>query len=163
MTGSPFFSSSVWHPHVTVACVVADGDRYLMVEESVGGRMVFNQPAGHLDPGESLASAAVREALEETGWDIQLQHFIGIQQWISPEHGDGVVRLSFAGRPLRHHPERPLDKDIHRAVWMTRQEIVMLGDRLRTPMVLASIDAWLAGQRLPLAVLNSHLPGDPYP
>jgi ADP-ribose pyrophosphatase YjhB (NUDIX family) len=163
MIDSPLFSSTVWHPHVTVACVVAQGDRYLMVEERVAGRLVYNQPAGHLDPGESLASAALRETLEETGWEVALDHFIGIQQWVSPEHGDGVVRFTFAARAVKHHPERPLDKDIERALWMTRQEIAALGDRLRTSMVLSSIDAWLGGQRLPLHALHSQLPGDPYP
>ncbi|HEY9133578.1 MAG TPA: NUDIX hydrolase [Dyella sp.] len=163
MTDSAFFSSSIWHPHVTVACVVADGDRYLMVEEKVAGRMVYNQPAGHLDQGESLVSAAVREALEETGWEVEPLHLIAVHQWVSPEHGDDVLRFSFAARAVRHHPARPLDKDIERAVWMTREEIVALGDRLRTGMVLASIDAWLAGQRLPLSALHSQLPGDPYP
>lgn len=143
--------------------MVADGDRYLMVEEKVAGRLVYNQPAGHLDQGESLASAAVRETLEETGWEVELEHFIGIQQWVSPEHGDDVVRFSFAARAVKHYPDRPLDKDIERALWMTRQEITELGDRLRTSMVLSSIDAWLSGQRLPLQVLHSQLPGDPYP
>jgi ADP-ribose pyrophosphatase YjhB (NUDIX family) len=105
----------------------------------------------------------VRETLEETGWDVELEHFIGVQQWVSSEHGDDVLRFSFAARAVKHHPDRPLDKDIERALWMTRQEIAELGDRLRTSMVLASIDAWLAGRRLPLQVLHSQLPGDPYP
>lgn len=155
--------SSVWCPHVTVACVVTDGDRYLMVEEEVGGRLAYNQPAGHLDDCESLATAAVRETLEETGWTVELQHLIGIHQWRSTEHGDGVVRFSFAARPLSHDPARPLDKGIRRALWLTREEIAAFGDRLRSPLVLQSIDAWLAGQRLPLNALTSLLDGDRYP
>jgi 8-oxo-dGTP pyrophosphatase MutT (NUDIX family) len=151
-------STEVWRPHVTVACVVADGDRYLMVEETVNGRLAYNQPAGHLDDHESLTSAAVRETLEETGWTVELDHLIGVHQWRSTEHGDAVVRFSFAARAVHHDPDRPLDKDIQRTLWLTRAEIAALGDRLRSPMILLSIDAWLAGQRLPLSAL-SNLPG----
>jgi ADP-ribose pyrophosphatase YjhB (NUDIX family) len=152
-------SPEIWRPHVTVACVVADAGRYLMVEEEVAGRLVCNQPAGHLEDGETLSAAAVRETLEETGWTVALQHLIGVQQWRSSEHGEAVIRFSFAARAVTHDPERPLDTGIRRAVWMTRDEIVGLGDRLRSPLVLASIDAWLAGQRLPLSSL-SWVPGE---
>ncbi|MHB1059648.1 MAG: NUDIX hydrolase [Rhodanobacter sp.] len=150
-------TAEIWRPHATVACVVADGDRYLIVEEEVGGRLVYNQPAGHLDDRESLASAAVRETLEETGWTVELQHLIGVHQWRSTEHGDAVIRFSFAARAVSHAPDRPLDAGIRRALWLTRAEIAALGERLRSPMVLQSIDLWLAGQRLPLDVLG-HLP-----
>jgi 8-oxo-dGTP pyrophosphatase MutT (NUDIX family) len=156
-------SRSVWCPHVTVACVVADGDRYLMVEEEVNGRLAYNQPAGHLDDKESLITAAVRETLEETGWTVELQHLIGVHQWRSTEHGDGVVRFSFAARAVGHDPNRPLDEGIRRALWLTREEIAALGDRLRSPLVLMSIDAWLAGQRYPLGMLHSLLGGDQSP
>lgn len=147
-------TTEIWRPHVTVACVVADGDRYLMVEEEVSGRLAYNQPAGHLDDGESLLAAAVRETLEETGWTVTLQHLIGVHQWRSTEHGDAVIRFSFAARAMSHDPARPLDTGIRRALWLTRAEIVTLGDRLRSPLVLLSIDAWLAGQRLPLDTLS---------
>jgi len=147
-------TDDIWRPHVTVACVVADGDRYLMVEEKVNGRMVYNQPAGHLDDGESLADAALRETLEETGWTVQLQHLVGVHQWRSTEHGDAVERFSFAARPLSYDPARLLDTDISRALWMSRAEIAGLGDRLRSPLVLLSIDAWLGGRRLPLDTLG---------
>ncbi|WP_049622832.1 NUDIX hydrolase [Frateuria defendens] len=156
-------AAEIWRPHVTVACVVADGDRYLMVEEEVGGRLVYNQPAGHLDDHESLASAAVRETLEETGWTVALTDLIGVHQWRSTEHGDGVVRFSFAARALSHDPRRPLDTGIHRALWLTRGEIAALGERVRSPLVLLSIDAWLAGQRLPLSCVASLLPEPPAP
>lgn len=150
--------ADVWRPHVTVACVVADGDRYLMVEETVRGRTVYNQPAGHLDDGESLADAARRETLEETGWTVELRHLIGVHQWRSSEHDDMVIRFSFAATALSHDAARTLDTGIQRALWLTRAEIAALGDRLRGPLVLLSIDTWLAGQRLPLDTLD-HLPG----
>ena len=153
----------VWCPHVTVACVVADGDRFLMVEEEVNGRLAYNQPAGHLDDRESLSTAAMRETLEETGWTVTLEHLIGIHQWRSTEHGDGVVRFSFAAQPVSHDPTRRLDDGIRRALWLTRDEIVALGDKLRSPLVLLSIDAWLAGQRYPLHLLHSLLAEDRFP
>ena len=153
MADSPS-TNEIWRPHVTVACVVADGDRYLMVEEEVSGRLAYNQPAGHLDDGESLLAAAVRETLEETGWTVALQHLIGVHQWRSTEHGDAVIRFSFAARAMSHDPARPLDTGIRRALWLTRAEIAALGERLRSPLVLLSIDAWLAGQRLPLDTLS---------
>lgn len=148
----------VWCPHVTVACVVADGNRFLMVEEDIRGTRQFNQPAGHLDPGESLAAAALRETLEEAGWDVELDCFIGVQQWHSPVHGEQIVRFAFGAHPLAHHPERTLDAGIVRAVWLPYSEIAALGDRLRSPLVLATLDDWLAGQRLPLTALRSLLP-----
>lgn len=148
---------AIWRPHVTVASVIADGHRFLMVEEEVGNRVAFNQPAGHLDEGESLSTAAVRETLEETGWTVELTHLIGVHQWRSTEHGDQVLRFSFAARPLAHEPDRPLDQGIRRALWLTRNEIAGLGAQLRSPLVLLSIDAWLAGQRLPLSTLDSLL------
>jgi len=151
---SPSRPATPWRPHVTVACVVARGDRYLMVEEDINGVAMFNQPAGHLEDHETLCAAAVRETLEETAWHVELRHLIGVQQWRSTEHGDMVLRFSFAARALHHDSARALDPDITRALWLTRAEIAALGDRLRSPLVLTGIDAWLAGQRLPLDVLS---------
>ncbi len=147
-------TDAIWRPHVTVACVVSDGARYLMVEEEVNGRLAWNQPAGHLEDRERLVDAAVRETLEETGWTVEPQHLIGLYQWRSTEHGEGVIRCCFAAHAVRHDPTRPLDTGIRRALWLTREEIAVLGDRLRSPLVLASIDDWLAGARLPLDVLR---------
>ncbi|MGH8190432.1 MAG: NUDIX domain-containing protein, partial [Rhodanobacteraceae bacterium] len=113
---------------------------------------------GHLEDGETLQAAACREALEETGWDIALDHFIGVQQWHSPVHRHHIVRFAFAGHPLEHHPERSLDHGITRALWMTYAEIRDAGARLRSPLVLTTLDDWLAGQRLPLTALRSLLP-----
>lgn len=159
MTISGNSSHDVWRPHVTVACVVADRDRYLMVEEEVNGSVAYNQPAGHLDDFESLQQAAVRETREETGWTVALTHLVGVHQWRSTEHGDVIVRFTFAAKPLTHDPQQPLDAGVRRALWLTRAEIAALGERLRSPMVLMSIDEWLAGQRLPLSIVTSLIPG----
>lgn len=160
MPDSPVIAE-VWRPHVTVACVIAQGDRYLMVEEEVNGQRRYNQPAGHLEDGESLLQAARRETLEETGWTVELEHFIGVHLWRSSEHGQAVLRFSFAARAGQHDPSRPLDSGICRALWLSREEIAALGPRLRSPLVLEAIDAWLAGRRLPLESIQSLLPEQP--
>lgn len=147
-------SDEVWCPHVTVACVVHDRDRFLIVEEDVRGEVRFNQPAGHLEPGESLLEAARREALEETGWEIELESFIGVRQYESPEHAAHIVRFAFAARPLRHHPQRVLDEGILRTHWLDYPEIAALGERLRSPLVLRTLQDWLAGSRLPLSAVG---------
>lgn len=145
--------SEVWRPHVTVATVVPRGGRFLLVEENVRGRLVLNQPAGHLDPGETLHDAALRETREETGWDVELTCLVGVQQWQAPG-GDPFLRFTFAAEALRHDPARPLDAGIVRALWMTREEIAAAAGRLRSPMVLAGIDDWLGGRRLPLDAIT---------
>lgn len=155
MPASATASDEIWCPHVTVACVVADGDRFLMVEEDVRGVVRFNQPAGHLDAGETLIDAVHRETLEETGWEIELQSFIGVQQYESREHDAHIVRFAFAGRPLHHHRDRPLDDGIINAHWMTYPQVAALGERLRTPLVLDTLHNWLAGQRLPLSAMQA--------
>ncbi|HNR92360.1 MAG TPA: NUDIX hydrolase [Dokdonella sp.] len=139
-----------WFPHVTVATVVARDGRFLMVEERARGQLVLNQPAGHLEPGESLQAAALRETLEETGWTVELEHLLGVQQWTSPRTGSHFVRLNFAARPLVHDERRTLDQGIVRALWMSRAELAAEQARLRSPLVLDSIDDWLSGRRLPL-------------
>jgi 8-oxo-dGTP pyrophosphatase MutT (NUDIX family) len=143
----------VWRPHVTVATVVPKDGRFLLVEENVRGHLVLNQPAGHLDPDESLHAAAVRETLEETGWDVTLTCLLGVQQWRSPS-GRQFVRFSFGAQATRHHPSRALDDGILRTLWLSRDEIEAAQPRLRSPMVLASVDDWLTGRRLPLDAIR---------
>jgi 8-oxo-dGTP pyrophosphatase MutT (NUDIX family) len=111
-----------------------------------------------LDDFESLQHAAVRETREETGWTVALTHLVGVHQWRSNEHGDVVVRFSFAAQPVSHDPNQPLDSGVRRALWLTRREIADLGERLRSPMVLMSIDDWLSGQRLPLSIVGNLMP-----
>ena len=144
----------IWRPHVTVATVVPKDGRFLLVEEDVRGRIVLNQPAGHLDPNEPLQVAAVRETLEETGWEVELHCLLCVQQWRNAESGREFVRFTFAAMPVRHHAGRPLDAGILRALWLTRDEIAAEGPRLRSPMVLSSIDDWIAGHRIPLDAIR---------
>ncbi|MGB0134474.1 NUDIX hydrolase [Dokdonella sp.] len=149
----------VWCPRVTVATVVPQDDRFLLVEEIVHGRTVINQPAGHLEPDETLQSAAIRETLEETGWHVELDCLVGIQQWTSSASGSQFVRFTFAARPLRHDPSHQLDDGILRALWLNREEIAAASPRLRSPLILSSIDDWLGGRRLPLDSISRLTPG----
>ena len=144
----------VWKPHVTVAAVAEHDGKYLVVEEDIHGKRVFNNPAGHLDPGESLIDAVRRETLEETGWDFEPDVVSGIYLWKNPELEATFLRVAFFGRCLKHHPERRLDHGIVAAHWLTRAELG--GERfpLRTPMVLECIDDVLAGKRFPLEMLR---------
>jgi 8-oxo-dGTP pyrophosphatase MutT (NUDIX family) len=148
-----------WQPDVTVATVVVDGGRLLMVEESVGGRLVLNQPAGHLEPDESLIEAALRETLEETGWEVRLTAFVGAYQWKAPLNGDGTagrhyLRFAFAAEPLRHDPARPLDEGIVQALWMTPSELQAAQARHRSPLVWRAAADFLAGRRQPLELIQ---------
>lgn len=144
-----------WQGHVTVACIVEQEGRFLFVEElDSGGGLVLNQPAGHWDEGETLLQAAVRETLEESAWEVELTALVGLYDY-KPAHLDyGFLRLAFAARPLRHHPQRQLDSGIERAVWLSREELVACADRHRSPMVLRGVDDYLAGRRLPLDLIT---------
>ncbi len=145
----------VWKPHVTVAAVAQRHSQFLFVEERVGGELVINQPAGHLEPGENLIEAVVRETLEETAWRFEPKALVGIYLWRHPQNGSTFLRFSFAGRVSGHDTSLDLDDGIERALWLTRDQIMSQQPRLRSPMVLRGVDDFLAGQRIPLAVLES--------
>ena len=113
-----------WQPHITVATVIEDQGRVNLVEELAEGRAVFNQPAGHLEADESLLQAALRETLEETGWDVELTGVTGIYLYTAPANGVTYQRVCFAARPLRHHPELALDHGIIGPRWLTREEFL---------------------------------------
>lgn len=142
-----------WTPHVTVATVVVRDGRLLLVEEAINGRQVLNQPAGHLEPDESLAAAAVRETLEETGWTVRLSAFIGTYQWTAPD-GTPFLRFAYAAEPVSHDPDRPLDDGILRALWLTPAELKADPGRLRSPLVWQVVADYLAGQRHPLCIVK---------
>jgi len=142
-----------WAPHVTVATVVVREGRLLLVEEAIDGRAVLNQPAGHLEPGESLAAAAVRETLEESGWTVRLTAFIGTYQWTAPD-GTPFLRFAYAAEPISHDPARPLDTGILRALWLDPVELQAEPSRLRSPLVWEVVADFLAGQRHPLSIVK---------
>ncbi len=143
-----------WQAHVTVATIVEDQGKFLFVEELKGGKAVLNQPAGHLDPDESLQRAAVRETLEETGWDVELTSVIGIYLYTAPSNGVTYQRICFAAKPLRHHPDYQLDDGIIGPQWLTRDELVAQQERWRSELVLRCVDDYLNGEHFSLDLLR---------
>ena len=143
----------IWKPNVTVAAVVERDGAFLLVEEETEHGLMFNQPAGHLEQGESLPAAATRETLEESGWDFTPEELVGIYQWRNRERDLTYLRFAFAGRLGRHHDDFSLDTGIVRTVWMTPEEIHASQARHRSPLVVKCVEDYLAGQRVPLAIL----------
>ena len=148
-----------WQPDVTVACVVVREGRLLMVEEQVRGRLVLNQPAGHLEPDESLFSAALRETLEETGWHVRLTSFIGAYQWRASDDqaggsGQHYLRMAFAAEPLCHESDRVLDDGIARVLWLTPEQLQAEAPRHRSPLVWQVASDFLSGRRHSLDTLS---------
>lgn len=147
-----------WKPHATVASVLEQDGRFLLVEEEVDGHIVHNQPAGHLEPGETLIAAAIRETLEETGHDFLPTALLGVYLWHKDEYGTSFLRFAFRGEITGHDPARKLDAGIRRAVWLTHDEILTLGNTLRSPLVLRCIEDYQAGREYPLDLLTSLAP-----
>lgn len=145
-----------WSPHVVVACVVERNGRFLLVEERIEGQLVLNQPAGHWEQGETLMDGARREALEETGWDVEPSALLGIYHFHPATLPYSFLRIAFVASAVRERSGHRLDAGIERAVWMSRDEVAACPERHRSPMVLRCIDDYLAGQRCPLSAL-AHL------
>lgn len=148
--------STPWPPHITVATVVEQEGRYLLVEErdKVTGQLVLNQPAGHLEPGETLFEAARRETLEETRWEVELQGLLGWALYTAPSNGVTYYRSTFIARPLRQRTELELDPDILRTHWLDYGEILASSARMRSPLVLSAVEQARSGTRYPLNALQ---------
>lgn len=147
-----------WKPNVTVAAIIERDGKFLMVEEFSHGRMVFNQPAGHLEEGETLFQAVEREVREETAWGFKPEIVTGVYMHPSPSSHLTYLRFSFAGTCHDHDPEQALDDGIQRAVWMTVDELQKNIEKLRSPIVLSSINDYLQGNSMPLDCLKYQLP-----
>ena len=145
----------IWKPHATVAAIIEREGKFLMVEELINGQHLFNQPAGHLDPDESLLDAVIRETREETAWHFVAEAVTGIYLWKHPDNGETFLRIAFCGQCSDHDPEQSLDDGILQAVWLTRDEIVQQKQQLRSPMVINCIEDYIAGRRYPLDVLHT--------
>ena len=149
----------VWKPSVTVAAVIERGGRFLLVEEETSDGVRFNQPAGHLDPNESLIDAVARETLEEAAHDFKPTALLGMymSRYLSSRTGREVtyLRFAFTGELGRVH-DRPLDHGILRTVWMTRDEMLTCVEKHRSPLVLQCVDDYLAGKRAPLSIIYTH-------
>ncbi len=144
----------IWKPHATVAAIVEKDGKYLMVEEDVEGEIVYNQPAGHLDPNENLIDAVIRETREETGWLFKPEALVGIYLWQQPATERAFLRFAFTGQCSDHQKDQALDDGILRALWMSKDELLQ-SRKLRSPMVIKNIDDCVAGKRYPLDVLST--------
>jgi 8-oxo-dGTP pyrophosphatase MutT (NUDIX family) len=135
--------------HLTVAAVVERHGRFLVVEELVSGRQVINQPAGHVEHGETHLEAVVREMLEETAWCFDPAAIVGAYLWTHPDSGERFLRVAYSGKVHGHDASRQLDEGILRTMWLSRDELLERKDQLRSPMVIRAIDDYQAGVRFP--------------
>ena len=138
---------------MTVAAVVEQDGRFLLVRERSGGRLVYNQPAGHLEDRESLLQAVVRETLEETGWQFEPAAIIGLYRWRHAGSAATYMRVCFSGAVTEQVHERPPDPEIEAAAWLEFGEIRARQDELRSPLVMRSIEDYRAGMAHPLSLL----------
>ena len=151
----------IWKPHATVAAIIERENKFLMVEESVDGNRVYNQPAGHLEPDESLIDAVIRETLEETAWHFEPSALIGVYLWkneLSPDPAENsFLRFTFCGTCRDFDDTLQLDDGIEATHWLSKQELQNRSAQLRSPLVISCIDDYLAGRRYPLDVTRQIL------
>jgi 8-oxo-dGTP pyrophosphatase MutT (NUDIX family) len=142
-----------WKPDITVAAVVERDGHFLVVEERISNRLVYNQPAGHVEAGEDFLQAVRRETLEETAWHFEPKWLLGVYRWHAPGKPRSTLRFAYAGSVRDHDPGRVLDTPVVATHWLTRTQLLALP--ARTPMVMQCIDDYLAGARLPLNTVMS--------
>ena len=145
----------IWTPHATVAVVVEQDGRYLLVKELSHGEVVYNQPAGHIEEGESIFDAATRETLEESGWEVKLKSIIGLYTYKAPSNGVTYYRICFEAQAIKK-VSNTLDSDILSEHWLAYDEIKSLENQgqLRSPLVKNCIDDFRANQRHPLSLIK---------
>ena len=152
-----------WTPHATVATIVEKDGKFLLVEEKrlINDKgelgIVYNQPAGHVDQGESIMAAAIRETLEETRWQVKLKHLVGIYIFTAPANGVTYHRYCFAAEAISHQPTSQLDDGILDAKWFSWEEIQQLNN-LRSPLVKRCIEDHIKGKQYPLDLIYEHDP-----
>ncbi|HEY7887088.1 MAG TPA: NUDIX hydrolase [Steroidobacteraceae bacterium] len=140
-------------PEITVAAVTETDGRFLVVEERINRRLVINQPAGHVEPGETLLEAVVREVREETAWLFSANELVGVYLWRHPGTGRTTKRFTFTGTVADHRDDQKLDRGIVATHWLTQAELRGREPQLRSPLVLRCIEDYLAGRRQPLAAV----------
>ena len=149
-----------WKPNVTVAALIEHNGRFLLVEEQTSDGLLLNNPAGHLDPGESPLEGVIRETLEETTRAFKPEGFLGVymSRFRRTRTGEDItyLRLAFCGSVGEADPRLSLDVGIVRTVWMTADEIRACPERHRSPLVLECLEGYLTGQRYPLEILKVH-------
>ena len=143
-----------WSPHVTVATIVEHLGDFLIVKEPINGKLLYNQPAGHLEAGETLIQAAKRETLEETGWLVDITHYLGMYVYYGKDNGVCYHRHCFIGQAQHAEAPGPLDPDIDSAHWLDYNDIIADPAMLRSPLVKRCLDDYRSGTRYPLSVLH---------
>jgi len=147
---------TIWKPNVTVAALVEREGRCLLVEEHTGEGLRLNQPAGHLEEGESLLDATARETMEESAHRFAPRFLVGVYQWRRPDAEVTYLRFAFGGDLLGHDSARPLDEGIVRALWLTPAELNATRERHRSPLVAQCVADYLAGRRFPLDLVRHY-------
>jgi 8-oxo-dGTP pyrophosphatase MutT (NUDIX family) len=145
----------IWTPRATVATIVEQDGRFLFVDEVADGRRVLNQPAGHVDEREPILQAALRETIEETGWEVEITHLVGIYTYTNPDLIT-YYRFCYAARPLRQIPDAKLDHDIIGPVWLSLEELNARREQWRSPLVIKCVEDYIAGRRFPLDLVYEH-------
>ena len=143
-------------PHLTVATIIEKEGKFLIVEEHAEGRVVLNQPAGHLDPGESLVEAAVRETFEETGWKVDITGVLNMNLYHSNHNNITYHRTTFIGKALEHDAHATLDYGIIQALWLSLDQLNDKKDMHRSPLVSLSIEQYLNDPHYPLALIKDY-------
>jgi 8-oxo-dGTP pyrophosphatase MutT (NUDIX family) len=143
-----------WKPSATVAAVIERNGKFLFVEEPIDGRLVLNQPAGHLEPDESVIAACRREVLEETAHRFEPTALIGIYRWIYAPRNVTFLRFCFRGRIEGVVADRPLDRQIAGLHWLSRDELIARRADHRSPLVQRCVDDFIAGRQFPLDVFS---------
>jgi ADP-ribose pyrophosphatase YjhB (NUDIX family) len=143
--------------HLTVATVVERNGKFLMVRETKDGVQVLNQPAGHVEPGEDVIAAALRETLEETSWEVKVTGFLGFSNAMSVVTGITYYRLVFVAEPVKFNQNAEIDSDIDSAEWMTLEEIKDPSNTPRSEMVHQAVDDFMSGRVFPLEIFRNHL------
>jgi len=143
-----------WKPNATVAAIVEQDGKFLLVEETTSRGNRFNQPAGHLEDNETITHAAIRETLEETAYDFKPEALLGIYHWKHDHNDTTYLRFAFIGQVGQHYPEQALDDGIIRAVWMSIEEIREKQHLLRSDQVLLCFEDYLAGKQYPLETIT---------
>mgnify|MGYP002623433653 CR=1 FL=1 len=150
-----------WKPNTTVAAIAENKGRFLLVEENINDKLVFNQPAGHLEQGETLIDAVKREVLEETAWEFEPESLVGIYLYPNPNDLTiSYLRFCFFGHCTYEHKGQVLDEGIVRAVWLSPAEIEKEKQRMRSPMVQNCINDYLTGNDYPLELIHHYLTND---
>jgi 8-oxo-dGTP pyrophosphatase MutT (NUDIX family) len=152
---APILEDMPRSPEVTVAAVAENNGRFLVVEERINRRLVINQPAGHVERGETLLQAVVREVREETAWLFSPTAFVGTYLWRNPANGRSTLRFAFTGTVADHHPAQPLDRGIIGTHWLSKADLLERERQLRSPLVLRCIEDYLLGAVRPIASVGA--------